>query len=444
MESKRENFGGRLAVVMAMAGSAIGLGNIWRFPYLVGEHGGSVFIIVYVLATVFISLPVFVSEFVIGRRSRCNAASSFSRLSGGNRFWKSVGFLPVAIPLIIASYYSVIGGWSLEFLVKSLDMSITGSNPAAAEDIFDKFTSGGLMPVVMHLLFMGATVLIVAGGVKSGIEKFSKFIMPLLFVMIIVIAVYSVTLPGASEGVRYLVEPDFSAFTPRTAAYAMGQSFYSMSLGMGAIITYASYVSKKENMLASSVGTAVSDLTFAILAGFAIMPAVFAAGSSPGTGPGLIFKSVPYIFATMAVELPVLSTVMSALFFLAVIVAAITSSISLVEVGVAFFVEKTRLGRRAACLLIFMLCGAAGSLCALNGQAFNLFDKVSSNFLLFLMALLAVAFVGFVMKREDVYDEFTNAGSLKLNVKVFPVLYFLIKWVAPLAVVLIFVTNFIL
>ena len=269
-----------------------------------------------------------------------------------------------------------------------------------------------------------------------------------LSLVLIVLGIAAIMLngqmPGASEGVRYLVEPDFSAFTPRTAAYAMGQSFYSMSLGMGAIITYASYVSKKENMLASSVGTAVSDLTFAILAGFAIMPAVFAAGISPGTGPGLIFKSVPYIFATMAVELPVLSTVMSALFFLAVIVAAITSSISLVEVGVAFFVEKTRLGRRAACLLIFVLCGAAGSLCALDGTAFNLFDKVSSNFLLFLMALLAVVFVGFVMKREDVYDEFTNAGSLKLNVKVFPVLYFLIKWVAPLAVVLIFVTNFML
>lgn len=444
MEGNRENFGGRVAVIMAMAGSAIGLGNIWRFPYLVGEHGGSVFIIVYVLATVFVSLPVFVSEVVIGRRSRCNAASAFSSLSGGSRFWKAVGFLPVAIPLIIVSYYSVIGGWSIEFLVKSLDMSITGSDPAYAEGLFDSFTSGGLMPVVMHLVFMGATVLVVAGGVRSGIEKFSKLTIPALFVLIVVIAVYSVTLPGASAGVSYLVRPDFSEFTPRTAAYAMGQSFYSMSLGMGAIITYGSYVSRKENILASSVGTAVSDLGLAILAGFAIMPAVFAAGIEPGSGPGLIFRSVPYIFATMSSGMPVLSTVMSVMFFLAVIVAAITSSISLVEVGVAFFVERTRLGRKAACLLIFVLCGTAGTFCALDGRVFDVFDKTSSNFLLFVMALVSVLFVGFVMKRADVFDEVTNSGSLKTPARLFPVLYFLIKWVAPLAVVLIFVTNFIL
>lgn len=429
---------------MAMAGSAIGLGNIWRFPYLVGEHGGSVFIIIYVIATILVSLPVFVSEVVIGRRSRCNAASSFARLSGGSRFWVSISFLPIVIPLIIASYYSVIGGWSIEFLLKSLDMSITGSDPSYAESLFDSFSTSGLMPVLMHLVFMAATVLVVAGGVKSGIEKFSKLTLPVLFVLIVIIAIYSVSLPGASEGVTYLVKPDFSEFTPRTAAYAMGQSFYSMSLGMGAIITYASYISKQENILASSVGTAVSDLGLAILAGFAIMPAVFAAGIEPGAGPGLIFKSVPYIFATMASDLPVLSTVMSIMFFLAVIVAAITSCISLVEVGVAFFVEKTRLGRKAACLLIFVLCGAAGSLCALDGSVFDIFDKTSSNFLLFLMALLAVIFVGFVMKKDDVYDEFTNSGTLKLNARLFPVLYFLIKWVAPFAVVLIFVTNFIL
>ena len=455
MADKREKFGGRLAVILAMAGSAIGLGNIWRFPYMVGEHGGAAFVIVYVVATLLISLPVFLAEVMIGRRSHTNSRDAFARLSRQHPFWKGAGYLTILIPTLIACYYSVIGGWSVEYFLKSCSLAFVRMSPEEASGFFGPFASSAWTPVIMHLLFLGATVAVVAGGVKSGIEKFSKVSLPILFVLIIVILTYSVSLPGAGEGVRYLLHPDWSELTPRTFAYAMGQSFYSLSLGMGAIITYGSYVSKKENILTTSSGTAISDLLFAILAGFAIMPAVFAAGIEPGAGPGLIFQSIPYVFSKMGTGLPVVSSVVAILFFLAIIVAAMTSIISLVEVGVSFLVERSGMSRLRACLVLFVVCGGFGVLCSLSfgplagvqiaGRTiFDLFDWVCSNILLLLMALLAVIFVGWILPRRVVHDEFTNGGRLPFNERLFPAVYFLIKWVAPIAVLVIFFTNFML
>ena len=451
----REKFGGRLAVILAMAGSAIGLGNIWRFPYMVGEHGGAAFVIVYILATLFISLPVFLAEVMIGRRSHTNARDAFARLSRHHPFWRTAGYLTILIPTLIACYYSVIGGWSLDYFFKSCSLSFVHTAPEEVSGLFGSFVSSAWTPVLMHLLFLAVTVGVVAGGVKSGIEKFSKVSLPILFVLIVVILVYSVSLPGAGSGVRYLLHPDWSELTPRTFAYAMGQSFYSLSLGMGAIITYGSYVSKKENILVTSTGTAVSDLLFAILAGFAIMPAVFAAGIEPGAGPGLIFQSVPYVFAQMGETLPVRSSAMAILFFLTVIVAAMTSCISLVEVGVSFLMERAGMKRGRACALLFLICGGFGVLCSLSfgplrdvqiaGMSiFDLFDWVCSNILLLVMALLAVVFAGWILPRRVVHDEFTNGGTLPLNDRIFPVVYFLLRWVAPVAVVIIFFTNFML
>ena len=455
MADKREKFGGRLAVILAMAGSAIGLGNIWRFPYMVGEHGGAAFVIVYVIATLLISLPVFLAEVMIGRRSHTNARDAFARLSRQHPFWKTAGYLTILIPTLVACYYSVIGGWSLRYFIQSCSLSLTRMPPENVSRQFGSFVSSAWIPVAMHLVFLGVTVGVVAGGVKSGIEKFSKVSLPVLFVLIVLILVYSVTLPGAGEGVRYLLHPDWSELAPRTFASAMGQSFCSLSLGMGAIITYGSYVSKKENILATSAGTAVSDLLFAILAGFAIMPAVFAAGIEPGAGPGLIFQSVPYVFARMGATMPVLSAITAILFFLTIIVAAMTSCISLVEVGVSFLMERKGMTRGRACLVLFLVCGGFGVLCSLSfgplsgvtvaGMSiFDLFDWVCSNILLLLMALLVVLFVGWILPHRVVYDEFTNGGRLRLNHLLFPVFWFLIKWVAPVAVVIIFFTNFIL
>ena len=453
MTGKREKFGGRVAVILAMAGSAIGLGNIWRFPYMVGEHGGAAFVFVYILATILISLPVFLAEVMVGRRSHTNARDAFARLSRQHPFWKAAGYLTILIPTLIASYYSVIGGWSVEYFIKSCGMTFVKTPPEEVSGLFAPFVSSAWTPVVMHLVFLTACVGVVAGGVKSGIEKFSKVSLPVLFVLIIFILGYSVALPGAGAGVRYLLHPDWSELTPRTFAYAMGQSFFSLSLGMGAIITYGSYVSKRENILVTSSGTAVSDLLFAILAGFAIMPAVFAAGIEPGAGPGLIFQTVPYVFAKMGADLPVLSGAVSIIFFLAIIVAAMTSLISLVEVGVSFLMERKGLSRGRACLVVFAICGTLGTLCSLSfgplanatvaGMSiFDLLDWVCSNILLLVMALLVVIFVGWILPKRVVRDEFTNGGTV--NGRFFPVLYFLIKWVAPIAVVVIFCTNFIL
>lgn len=451
----REHFGSRLAVIFAMAGSAIGLGNIWRFPYIVGEHGGAAFIIIYVLATLLVSLPVFIAEVALGRRSRTSAYGAMSHLRPGNRFWKAAGMLSVLIPTLIASYYSVIGGWSLEFLFKSGAGQIVGTSSDQVSGLFSSFISSTWGPVLMHLLFLASCAAVVASGVKSGIEKFSKLSIPVLFVLIVGMMVYSVSLPGASAGVKYLLKPDFSHVSARTFAYALGQSFYSLSLGMGAIITYGSYVSRKENIVASSIGTAVSDLLFAILAGFAIMPAVFAAGIEPGAGPGLIFQSIPFIFSTLGSSLPALSTIVSIAFFFTIVIAAMTSCISLLEVGTSFLNEKFHVKRWKGCMLLFLICGGLGVLCSLSfgplsgisilGKSiFDLFDWMCSNVLLLILAFIVVIFVGFVLDKPDVRDEITNGGVLKGNVRLFKVIYFLVKWIAPVAIAIIFVTNFLL
>lgn len=451
----REHFGSRVAVIFAMAGSAIGLGNIWRFPYIVGEHGGAAFIIIYVLATLLVSLPVFMAEVALGRRSRTSAYGAMSHLRPGNRLWKAAGMLAVIIPTLIASYYSVIGGWSLEFLFKSGAGQIVGTSADQVSGLFSSFISSTWGPVVMHLLFLAACAAIVASGVKSGIEKFSKVSIPILFVLIVGMMIYSVSLPGASAGVRYLLKPDFSQINVRSLAYALGQSFYSLSLGMGAIVTYGSYVSKKENIVVSSVGTAVSDLLFAILAGFAIMPAVFAAGIEPGAGPGLIFQSIPFIFSTLGSSFPALSTIVSIAFFFTIVIAAMTSCISLLEVGTSFLNEKFHVKRWKASMLLFIVCGGLGVLCSLSfgplsgvsliGKSiFDLFDWMCSNILLLILAFIVVIFVGFVLDKSDVRDEITNGGTMAGNRKLFKIIYFLVKWVAPVAIAVIFITNFLL
>jgi len=452
---KRENFSNRKAAIFTLAGSAIGLGNIWRFPYMVGEHGGAAFVVLYIVATLLISLPVFIAEITLGRRARTSAYGSMSKMDPSRKFWKAAGILSIIIPLIIISYYSIIGGWSLEFLFKACTAEFIRSEPDTVNAVFGDFISNPVLPVLVHLAFLAACTYIVAHGIKSGIERFSKLTIPVLFVLIVLMAVYSITLPGASAGVRYLARPDFSQINARSFAYALGQSFYSLSLGMGAIVTYGSYIHKDENLLVTSGGTAISDLLFALLASFAIMPAVFAAGIEPGAGPGLVFQSIPFIFSSLGSSLPVTSTVASIIFFVTLLVAAMTSCISLLEVGVSFLTENKGMERKKACLLLFAVCGTAGAFCSLsfgplssakigNMGIFDIFDWLSSNILLPILAFITVIFVGFVMKKDDVRDEMTNAGSLPDNVKLFSVVFFLLKWLAPVAIVLIFITNFIL
>ena len=292
MDRKRELFGGRGAAILAMAGSAIGLGNIWRFPYMVGQTGGAAFIILYLVCCLLLSLPIFLAEAVIGHRTHAGTFGALEQLAPGTK-WKWLGLLTVLSPLVILSYYSVVGGWSMDYLWRSLTAGFHADAIGTVSSEFGGFIASPWAPLLCHTLFLGGCAWIVSAGVKSGIEKFNKVTMPLLFVLIVVIMGYSLTLPGSAAGVSYMLKPDFSKITPSAVAAAMGQSFFSLSLGVGTILTYASYVHEKENILVTGLGTVGFDLLFALIAGFAIMPAVFAAGIEPGAGPGLIFETLP-------------------------------------------------------------------------------------------------------------------------------------------------------
>lgn len=430
MATNRENFGSRAAVIMAMAGSAIGLGNIWRFPYMVGEYGGAAFILVFILCSFLLSFPIFLSEAVIGRRTSANAIGAMKKLAPGSG-WKVLGYLSVVTPMIIVSYYSIVGGWSIEYFFKSFSLN------------FGDFRPTGWVPLLFNTIFLALSCGIVAFGVKAGIEKFNKISIPLLFVLIVLIMIYSVNMPGADKGIDYLIKPDFSKITGRTFAFALGQSFYSMSLGMGIVLTYSSYVHKDENLVASGAGTVLAALLFSILAGFAIMPAVFSAGIAPSSGPGLVYQTLPHVFTGMgASSSPLLATIIAVLFFFSVVVAAMTSSISLIEVGVAYLVEEKRIKRSVACLLVFLLAWVLGLASVFSMEAFGKVDAFSSNFMLTVGVMLVVLFVGWKMDKKEIRDELTNGGTI--NNKVFGVFYFLVRYVAPIVVMIIFISNFVL
>ena len=447
---QRENFSTNMAAVMAMAGSAIGLGNIWRFPYMAGQNGGGAFVLIYFLCMVLLSMPIFFAESLIGRCSGANTFGAMKKLAPGTA-WKWVGLLTVLTPLIIFSYYSVVGGWSIEYLAES----VTSGFGDGASELFLQFTSSVWGPVICHTAFIAITAFIVFLGVKSGIERFNRISLPVLFVLIVSIAVYSMTLPGAMEGVTYLLKPDFSAFNMKTFAYAMGQGFFSLSLGVGTVLTFSSYMKKGDSIMQTGIGAGLFDFLFAMLAGLAIMPAVFSAGIEPGVGPGLIFETLPYIFARMADTMPLLSRLASILFFVTIVVAALTSSISMLEVGVSYCVEEHGLSRGKSVLVLSLGAWALGVLCSLSFgplagvkifdlTIFSFCDILTSNFLISFGALLFVLFVGWKMDRKTVMDELTNGGSLKIASRCAGAAYFMIRYVAPVAVVIIFLTNFLL
>ena len=446
---KRDSFGSRMGALLAMAGSAVGLGNLWRFPYLVGENGGAAFIVIYIALSFLICLPIFISEFIMGRKSQKNAYATFRDLSGGSA-WKWVGLFTIIVPLIVLSYYSVIGGWSIDYLLKSFTFSFADmAQQNAANSIFTELVTSTWAPLLAHTVFLLITALVVVVGIKDGIEKFSKIMMPLLFFIVLAIAIYSMTLPGAKGGLDYLFRPDFSKIDAKACAAALGQAFFSLSLGFGTIMTYASYVDKNDNIMKQSTATALSDLMFALIAGVAIMPAVFAFGLDPQSGPGLVFETLPYVFGQMPA-----GGVVAILFFLALLVAALTSSISMLEVAVAYLMEEKNFSRVSACIVLFIFCWIIGAVCSLSfgplsgvsiggKNLFDFFDNLSSNVLMTLGSLFTVIFVGWRLKKTDVYYEFTNGGNLSTNVKIFGVLWFLIRYVAPLAIICIFISGLI-
>ncbi|MBR5856950.1 MAG: sodium-dependent transporter, partial [Bacteroidales bacterium] len=336
--SQRDSFASKFGVLVAMAGSAVGLGNLWRFPYLVGTNGGAAFIIIYLAIVFFLALPIMYSEFLIGRRAQSNVYGAFKKLAPGSK-WGAIGVLSLICCIMVISFYSVVGGWTLDYLAKSISFKFS-SGVEHLDGMFEQTIASSYRPLLFMTLFVVLSGVILYSGIKDGVEKYSKVLMPLLFVMVIIIAVRSLMLPGAMAGVEFLFKPDFSKVTSQTFLDALGQAFLSLSVGFGIIFTYGSYVKKEVNIISMSQQTAIADTVFAIIAGVAIMPAVFSFGISPGQGPGLVFVTLPYIFS----QIP-LGGILAILFFFVLFIAAITSAISLLEVIIAYIVEEFKIKR---------------------------------------------------------------------------------------------------
>lgn len=437
----RDNFKSSFGVLVAMAGSAIGLGNLWRFPYLMGTNGGAAFIIIYLVLVFLLCLPIMMSEFVVGRRSQVNAFRAFKVLSPKGH-WGIIGMLGVLAAISLIAFYCVVGGWTIDYLVHSLTFSLP--EEGATEGFFSAAVSTPGRTLMYTYIFLIVTALVLLAGIKDGIERYTKVMMPVLFLTIIAIAVRSVTLPGAGAGLEFLFKPDFSKVTADTFLNALGQAFFSLSIGCATILTYGSYVKKNEKIVKMSSLTAISDTFFAIIAGLAIMPAVFAFGISPSEGPGLLFVVLPDIFDQIAG-----GGIIAILFFFVLFIAAVTSSISLLEVCVTFLIEECRLRRRTAVLLSSGVCLVLCTLCALSGSVlsdvhvlgrtfFDFFDMISANFLMPFCGLLVVIFVGWKMKREAFVDEISNGGTLP-NTKLYNVIFYLVRYVAPIVIAVIMV-----
>ena len=442
--SQRDSFSSKIGVIAAAAGSAIGLGNIWRFPCVTGENGGGAFLVIYLVIMLLIGVPVMLSEFIIGRRAQRNPYGAF-RLLKPNQPWYLIGILGIAAAFMILAFYTTIAGWTLEYIYRSLINSFSGQSVEELKSSFDSFQANGLFPVIWQLIFMFLTALIVWRGIKDGIEKYSKILMPLLLLIIVVIAIRSITLPGSKEGLVFLFKPDFSKITWEAVLKALGQVFFSLSIGMGTLITYGSYINKKDNLTSTALAVSGADTFVAIMAGMAIFPAAFAFGIKPNAGPGLAFITLPNIFQQMTG-----GYFWALSFFLLLAVAALTSTISLLEVVVAYFSEELKMSRKKATVIAAGSTSVLGVLCTLSQGPMNylkvfkdtLFDDldfISANILLPLGGLMIVIFVGWFMGKENVRTEITNNGELKG--RFFGIFMFILRIVAPVAIALVFLSS---
>ncbi|WP_404422502.1 sodium-dependent transporter [Thalassospira australica] len=432
---KREHWGSRLGFILAAAGSAVGLGNIWKFPYMAGENGGGAFLLIYLALVFTIGLSVMLAEMVIGRMAEKNAIGAFAKLKGGA--WPLVGLCGVAAAFIILSFYSVVAGWTISYMVKSITGALAIEDPAALGNIFGGFISDPVSPLIYHALFMALTIFVVLAGVGSGIERASKILMPALFALLLILIVRSVTLPGAGEGIAFLLSPDFSKVTWATVSEALSQAFFSLSLGMGAMITYGSYLSKKENIASSAGWVTLLDTSVAVMAGLLILPAVFAFGFDPSAGPGLTFITLPAVFAHMP-----MGSVFAFMFFLLLGIAALTSAVSILEVVVAYFVDDRGISRKGASItvgvIIFLLgipsslsMGIMGDFTIFGLGFFDLMDSVSSKLLLPIGGLFISLFVGWVVWGKAKEDIAAHNGVVPFWINGWGII---VKFIAPLAI----------
>ena len=445
---ERASFGSKLGVIVARAGSAVGLGNVWRFPYMTGQNGGAVFIMIYIGCVLLLGIPCMISEFIIGRHAQANTARAFRKIGGRNPL-SFIGYMSVLTGFLITGYYAVVSGWCLQYIGTSLIGGIQGGTPDLYANYFTSFMQDPVKPVFWTFVVLGITFLVVVHGVRDGIEKASKLMMPILFILLLVIVVASCMLPNAYKGIEFLFKPDFTMITGDVFLSALGQAFYSMSIAMGCICTYASYFSKQTNLTTSAVQIGLIDTFIAVLAGLMIFPAAFSVGVQPDSGPSLIFITLPNVFQQAFGSVPVLCYVISLTFFTLLSMAALTSLISLHEVSTAFFQEEFHITRRKAAVIVTAACFLMGAICSLSlgpsGSVFHVFEKplfdvfdfVTGQIFLPVVGFLTCILIGWFVPHKLVRDEFTNNGTLRV-VHFFHVYIFLIKYICPLCILWIF------
>lgn len=445
---KRTNFSSKLGIVLASAGSAVGLGNVWRFPTEVGEGGGAAFILVYILCVVLLGLPLMVSEFIIGRHTHKNTADAYRQLAPRSG-WIAQGYIGVFTSWFILCYYSVVAGWTLKYLVEALSGGLSSINDSAA--YFTTFSGATWEPLVYMAVVMLMCHLVIIRGVQAGIERSSKLMMPLLLMIIAVLVVFSFSMPGSREGLTFLLKPDLSKLTSSVILSAMGQAFFSLSIAMGCLCTYASYFTDDARLVKTAGSVALIDTIVAVMAGFIMFPAVFSVEAvTPDAGPGLVFITLPHVFRIAFGSVPVVGWFFAVMFYLLLLLAALTSMVSIHEPPTAFLIEHFKLSRPVATTIVTVVCLAVGTLCCLSFGPladcrplfgltfFDFFDFVSAKIFLPLGGMIISLFVGWRIDRTIIVEQLTNAGTIRIPSWTVSVFIFLLRWFIPLAMGVIF------
>ncbi len=441
----RDNFSGKLGIVLATVGSAVGLGNIWRFPYEAGQNGGGAFILIYLLCVFLLGLPLVMAEFAVGHKAKANVVGSFKSLAPGTP-WFAVGLMGVLAGFLIMGFYYVVTGWTAEYFYQAIKGDLLQRTPEEYKTLFDTFITHPYKPVIWTIIMIAFVHIVIINGIKNGIEKVSKVLMPILFVLMVILAIHSVMLPNAIEGLRFMFEPKIENITSKSVLTALGQAFFSLSLGMGCLITYASYFGKDTNIPKTAIQVTGLDSLVAIVAGIVIFPAVFSFGMQPDEGTGLVFVMLPTIFEQMP-----LSYFWSSLFYLLLALAAFTSVISLHEVVTAYVQEEFRFTRKKAVTIVSISVFVLAVLASLSlGGVFGVFlgksffswlDFLSASILLPLGGLAVSLFVGWYLDKRLLLDILQQEGKFKFHF--FKGYIFLLRYIAPICIVIVFIHNLI-
>jgi NSS family neurotransmitter:Na+ symporter len=444
---RREGFSNGIAVFFATLSSTVGLGNIWKFPYVTGKYGGGAFLLIYIISVIFVAMPVMISELYIGRKTGRNPVGSIKALSS-YKYWRAIGYMGILSSLLILFYYSAVAGWIYSYIFKAIRGNFSGIKQDQIQNIFNSTTSGTVWPVIWQIVAIAVVASIIVFGVKKGIERITKLLMPVLLILIIVCDIRALLLPGAVNGIKFLFKVDFTNINREVILMALGLSFFKLSLGTGTMITYGSYFTQQNNMIATSAKVAASDTIVSLLAGIAIFPAVFSFGMAPSQGPGLLFITIPLVFSKVP-----FGSVLIVTFFVLTAIAATTAMLSLFEVPVAYLIEERNLSRTSAVLLsafIVILFGLTAALSANSSSIlssikvfgltfFDFFDFTSQNILLPIGGLLIAIFLGYIIKKKDIEVELSNRGNLN-NRTTINIYLFILRYFTPVLLLIVFLS----